>query len=206
MTGNGKAVVLAVGDRTLREVELTKDELKIGEEKTPLMEKLETLGAIIGKWAYIVSAAAFVLFTIFWFCNIMFSEDLALASNASLMKLVKNLIIALALLIVCVPEGMPLAISMAVAFSTDNLQKEHLLIKNIEALEISGTLIDIMTGKTATLTEGDMRVGSLFIGGAFQDTDNLELNHELNKTFQTAIILNTEARMEMHDDDKKFVP
>merc|ERR1712151_448866 len=99
-------------------------------EKTPLMAKLETLGAIIGKWAYIMSAVAFVLFTIFWLGNIMFSEDQALASNASLMKLVKNLIIALVLLIVCVPEGLPLAISMAVAFSAKNLKDEMLLIKN----------------------------------------------------------------------------
>jgi cation transport ATPase len=61
---------------------------------------------------------------------------------------------------------MPLAISLAVAFSTDNLKNEFLLIKNTEALEISGTLIDVMTGKTATLTEGDMHVGSLYIGNA----------------------------------------
>ena len=135
------------------------------------MAKLETLGAIIGKWAYIMSALAFVLFTIFWLCNIIFSEDEVLASNASLMKLIKNLIIALVLLIVCVPEGLPLAISMAVAFSTKNLKDEMLLIKNTEALEISGTLVDIMTGKTATLTEGDMRVGSLYIGNSSQDTE-----------------------------------
>lgn len=68
-------------------------------------------------------------------------------------------------------------------------------------------LIDIMTGKTATLTEGDMRVGSLYIGDCMQDTSNLELNHQLKKTFHNLIILNSEARMEMTDDDiPKFVP
>lgn len=152
-------------------------------EETPLMKKLGVLGAIIGKWAYICSAGAFVLFTIFWFCNIMFGSEQKLVSNESLLALLHNLKIAVALLIVCVPEGLPLAISLAVAFSTDNLKQEFLLIKNTESLEISGTLIDIMTGKTATLTEGEMRVGSLYIGNSMQDTDNLELNHELNKTF-----------------------
>ena len=205
MTGNGKAVVLAVGKRTLRETELTKDELKIGEENTPLMKKLGILAAIVGKWAYIVSAVAFVLFTIFWFCNILFADH-SLVSNEALHGLLQNLQIAIALLIVCVPEGMPLAISIAVAFSTDNLKSEQLLIKNMEALEISGSLIDIMTGKTATLTTGDMRVGTLHIGNALQDTSNLELNHELKKIFENCIILNTEARMEMEDEQGKYQP
>jgi magnesium-transporting ATPase (P-type) len=52
-----------------------------------------------------------------------------------------------------------------------------------------------------------MRVGSLYIGNAMQDTSNLELNHQLKKTFHNLIILNSEARMEMSDDDTpKFVP
>ena len=151
MSGTGKAVVLAVGKNTLKETELTKDELKIGEEKTPLMEKLETLGAIVGKWAYIMAAVAFVLFTIFWFCNIMFGEDESLASNKSLMKLIKNLIVSLALLIVCVPEGLPLAISMAVAFSTGNLKNEQLLIKNVEALDLA-QLVDALKEVETTAT------------------------------------------------------
>lgn len=174
-------------------------------EDTPLMKKLGILASIVGKWAYIMAAAAFALFTVFWLCMNLFSDQ-SLVSNDSLHGLLKNLQIAIALLIVCVPEGMPLAISLAVAFSTENLKNEHLLIKNTEALEISGTLIDVMTGKTATLTEGDMRVGSLYIGNSMQDTSNLELNHELNKVFQNCLLLNTEARMEMGDDDVKYTP
>ena len=174
-------------------------------EDTPLMKKLGILASIVGKWAYIMAAVAFALFTVFWLCMNLFSDQ-SLVSNDSLHGLLKNLQIAIALLIVCVPEGMPLAISLAVAFSTENLKNEHLLIKNTEALEISGTLIDVMTGKTATLTEGDMRVGSLYIGNGMQDTSNLELNHELNKVFQNCLLLNTEARMEMGDDDVKYTP
>ena len=169
------------------------------------MKKLGILASIVGKWAYIMAAVAFALFTVFWLCMNLFSDQ-SLVSNDSLHGLLKNLQIAIALLIVCVPEGMPLAISLAVAFSTENLKNEHLLIKNTEALEISGTLIDVMTGKTATLTEGDMRVGSLYIGNGMQDTSNLELNHELNKVFQNCLLLNTEARMEMGDDDVKYTP
>lgn len=51
MTGSGKAVVCAVGKYTLKEAELCKDDLKIGDEQTPLMEKLTLFGSMIGKWA-----------------------------------------------------------------------------------------------------------------------------------------------------------
>ena len=87
------------------------------------MKKLSILGAIVGKWAYIVSAVAFVLFTVHWFIEILVSDQ-KLVESKSLLGLLENIQLAIALLIVCVPEGMPLAISIAVAFSTDNLKKE----------------------------------------------------------------------------------
>lgn len=67
-------------------------------------------------------------------------------------------------MIVCVPEGLPLAVSMSMAFSIDKLIQDNLLIKNLEALEISGYVLDIMTGKTATLTTGEMRVDKIWAG------------------------------------------
>ena len=91
MTGSGKAVVLAVGKNTLRETELTKDMLKMDAEETPLMKKLDVLAKIVAKWAYILAAVAFVLFTIFWFCNILFGTHASLVSSASLLGLLKNL-------------------------------------------------------------------------------------------------------------------
>jgi P-type E1-E2 ATPase len=72
--------------------------------------------------------------------------------------LVSNLQTTIAIIIVCVPEGLPLVISISMAFSIDNLIRDQLLIKKMKALEISGSVIDIMTGKTCTLTTGDMEV------------------------------------------------
>lgn len=74
MSGSGKAVVCCVGSKTLRETELTKDEMKIGEEETPLMSKLSKLATVIGKWAYLCSAVAFTGFTLFFFMNILFGS------------------------------------------------------------------------------------------------------------------------------------
>lgn len=56
-------------------------------------------------------------------------------------------------------------------FSVDSLKKENLLIKNLDALETSGQIIDILTGKTATLTTGDMDVARINIANYTHDAD-----------------------------------
>jgi magnesium-transporting ATPase (P-type) len=205
MAGSGKAVVLAVGDKTLRETEMEKDSLKIGEEQTPMMLKLEQLGKVLTRYAYIATALTFCLFSIFWLLHI-FAGSMEFISNESLLAVFDNIQIAIALLIVCVPEGLPLAVSMAMAFSTDKLKDDNLLLKNLECLEISGSLLDIMTGKTSTLTTGDMRVDKFYAGSGFHNISNLEINVDLFQTIQQGIILNSDARMEMSDETHQYVP
>jgi magnesium-transporting ATPase (P-type) len=64
-----------------------------------------------------------------------------------------------------VPEGLPLAISIAIVFSVDHLKNDNLLIKNVHALETAGSLFDIITGKTATLTQGCLKAKYFFTAG-----------------------------------------
>lgn len=109
-------------------------------------------------------------------------------------------IISVALLAVCIPEGMPLVISMGMAFSVEALKNENLLIKNLDALETSGQLIDILTGKTATLTTGDMRVGYLNIIGQSVNVEDPEVNNEVLTCLQECLILNTDAQMQMGEN------
>lgn len=96
--------------------------------------------------------------------NVMFGSGTHLVATETLMDFIENLQISVALIIVSVPEGLPLAVSIALAFSVDRLQKDNLLIKELQALEGSGSLTHVCTGKTATLTKADMTVGSFYIG------------------------------------------
>lgn len=66
------------------------------------------------------------------------ASDYRLVDSTSINRAIDLASTAIALLIVCIPEGMPLVISMAMAFSVDKLKEEHLLIKNLDALETSG--------------------------------------------------------------------
>jgi len=59
---------------------------------------------------------------------------------------------------VSVPEGLPLAVSIAVAFSLDTMKHNHILMKNVGVLERLASVYEICSGKTSTLTEGKMQV------------------------------------------------
>jgi len=143
MTGTGKALVLAVGKHMLKEKEIAenvkddKNALQIEKEETVFQYKLRILSEIVGNYAYTITLVALVLFGIVWLLFVMCSEY-KLVEGPSITRAIDLASTAIALLIVCIPEGMPLVISMAMAFSVDILKGEHLLIKELAALETSG--------------------------------------------------------------------
>ena len=65
--------------------------------------------------------------------------------------------------IVAIPEGLPLAISIAMALSINNLKEHEILIKNLEAVQNCGMLHDICIGKTGTITKGRMSVAAFHL-------------------------------------------
>ena len=132
-------------------------------------------------------------------------SDYGLVDSWSIQRAIDLASTAVALLVVCIPEGMPLVISMAMAFSVDNLKKENLLIKNLDALETSGQVVDILTGKTATLTTGDMEVSRIHVIDQTFELDNLQANMEVMNTLYDCIIFNCDAHMQM-DNKNDYTP
>jgi magnesium-transporting ATPase (P-type) len=114
--------------------------------------------------------------------------------------------VCLALLIVSVPEGMPLAISMALAFSFDKLTNDNVLVKKQAALETAGCLTDICTSKTSTLTKGDLYVAKFFIANTQLDTTNPQMNLDLLRTIGSLVTMNTSAYLETNDQNWSYVP
>lgn len=70
----------------------------------------------------------------------------------------KIAITAVVILIVSIPEGLPLAIKIAMALSVDRLKDEGILIKNLESIQTCATLHEVCVGKTGTLTKGELHV------------------------------------------------
>jgi len=175
MSGAGKALVCAVGKGTLSEKEMTKNELLIEEVQTPLQQKLTKFGHQLKKIAYLSAFVIFVCLMIYWIIKLMV-EGTPMVSYDSLNLLIENFEVFIAILIVCVPEGLPLAVSIAMAFSTDRLKDEYLLIKNLDALETCGTLNDVITGKTGVLTTADMEVVQFTAGDSEHQAQDPEIN------------------------------
>lgn len=66
--------------------------------------------------------------------------------------------LSLTLIIVAVPEGLPLAITISLAYSVLRMTKDGVLVRNLESPEVMGRVDEIVTGKTATLTKNEMKV------------------------------------------------
>jgi P-type E1-E2 ATPase len=75
----------------------------------------------------------------------------------------KIVITALVLLIVAIPEGLPLAVSIAMALSINYMKEDMILIKNVEALQTCAMLDELCVSKTGTLTKGDLTVAKIHV-------------------------------------------
>ena len=174
--------------------------MEIEKTLTPFQQKLETLADIIGTYAKMLTIVSLILFGIVWLLHVMIS-DMKLVDELSIKRAIDLGCTVAALLAVCIPEGMPLVISMAMAFSVSSLKKENLLIKNLDALETSGQLVDVVTGKTATLTEGEMNVEVVHSQGTTYNARSLEMTKNVENDLKQAIILNSDAHMQMSKTD-----
>lgn len=125
----------------------------------------------------------------------------------------KIVIIGVSILIVSIPEGAPLAASIAMALSTQRLKKDNILIKNLEAVQTCSMLHDICIGKTGTITEGQMNVESYqFCDGQVEKnvgksfSTSLEVIDSMKDLVTEAIIANTDVRFEANEEKLTFEP
>lgn len=144
--------------------------------------------------------------SLFLVLQIMFSDAEILSWN-TLQSILRYFTIAVAIVIVAVPEGLPLAVSISMAFSVDIMKKDQLLVKKLEAPETLGYIREICTGKTATLTKNDMTVNVFYTDGVTIENNNYALEHSSldQKVFEIikdCIILNCDSRVEMNEDAK----
>ena len=124
-------------------------------EATPLQKKLEGLAGAIAKLG--ASAAAFLFFVLlFRFCAGLPSDARTPAEKAS--SFMDILIVAITVIVVAVPEGLPLAVTLALAFATTRLLKENNLVRVLRACETMGNATTICSDKTGTLTTNKMTV------------------------------------------------
>ncbi len=154
--GMGEGIVVSVGDAT----EIGKTTRQASEEthiKTPLEEKLERLAKKISAGAFWVAVTMFVVLNlVHW--DFAFGRYEFQWTWDMLLQEVQFLMGAVVVVIVAVPEGLPLSVTLALAFSMKTMAKENNLIKRMHACETIGAVDTIFTDKTGTLTQNTMAV------------------------------------------------
>ena len=158
--GSGKFVAIAVGKDS--QWGIIKSHLEKEQEQTPLQEKLDDMAALIG---YVGMAAAGATFVAMMFIKIViqpaYLADISIFSYA-----LEAFIIGVTIVVVAVPEGLPLAVTISLAFSTRKMLADQNLIRHLAACETMGNATNICSDKTGTLTENRMTV----VKGVFADT------------------------------------
>jgi len=195
--GMGKMIVEKVGNNT----EYGKISLEIQEKEptSPLKKRLYGLAKIISKIGYI---GAFVVSFTYLFNKIIvennFDIDLILTTITTPKIILNYLIYALTLsvtiIIVAVPEGLPMMITLVLSSNMKRMLKDNVLVRRPTGIETSGNLNFLLTDKTGTLTKGELEVIS-FISSDLKIYKN---ESEINKTkiydiLYNSIILNNES-------------
>ena len=180
MNGRGEFVVTAVGDAT----EIGKVAKKSTEQtsvETPLHMQLDKLAKMISKVGSVVSVAAFFIFLIH---DILTNPAWGGKDYFYMAEIVlKYFMMAVTLIVMAVPEGLPMAITLSLALNMRRMLKSNNLVRKLYACETMGAVTVICTDKTGTLTQNKMQVSAL----------ELKLGDEA--LLDTAIALNSTAEL-----------
>ena len=125
--------------------------------QTPLEEKLHELAGKINIAAFSIAALMFIVLNLVHWSWAFGEYDFTLSWH-TLLQEVRFLMGALVVIIVAVPEGLPLSVTLALAFSMKTMAQENNLVKKMHACETIGSVNVIFTDKTGTLTQNRMTV------------------------------------------------
>lgn len=150
--GHGIMVVDLVGDAT-EYGKVNQGALIDNDLDTPLQQQLKRLASLISKLGYAAAAITFVLLTLklFWQAEPM--NAMGVISH-----LLNSFMIAVTLIVVSVPEGLPMSVTLSLALSMNRMLKTNNLVRKMHACETMGAATVICTDKTGTLTQNRMQV------------------------------------------------
>ena len=176
MEGHGVAEVFAVGDRT-ENGKVYEAATIDNSVRTPLTEQLDRLGLMISRMSYGVGVAIIVGRVITYFLSL----DGPIEWFDFLAYFLQTIMIAVTLIVVAVPEGLPMAVTLSLAYSMRRMLKTNNLVRKMHACETMGATTVICTDKTGTLTQNRMQVSDTDF---FGDPEVIDRGIAVNSTAQ----------------------
>ncbi len=197
MEGHAVAQVTAVGDSTENGMVMESAQID-SSVKTPLNEQLDGLGKFISRMSYIIASLVIVGRVVAYFLN---TPDASLDLNF-LTFMLQSLMIAVTLVVVAVPEGLPMAVTLSLAYSMRRMLRTNNLVRRMHACETMGAATVICTDKTGTLTQNQMNVNQACFYGA--NGDKIDSSHEA-MIITEAIAANSTAHLGTGGDNSATV-
>ncbi|KAK6464646.1 Ca2+-transporting P-type ATPase [Scheffersomyces coipomensis] len=200
LSGLGNAVVTAVGVNSIHG--RTMLSLRHEAETTPLQERLDNLAEGISKYGFLAALLLFVILFIRFCINITGDhKNSNLIPTEKAKNFINILITAVTIVVVAVPEGLPLAVTLALAFATTRMAQNGNLVRVLKSCETMGGATAICSDKTGTLTENKMRIVKGFFGLDSESNTPFEFDDSSNGDGPKS----TQIINQLSDDLKVFV-
>lgn len=196
MEGHGIAEVYAVGDSTENGKVYEAAHIDDG-TKTPLTEQLERLGALVTKGSYLIGGAVIVGRVMMYLLGHPDFDWLHFIAY-----FLQTIMIAVTLVVVSVPEGLPMAVTLSLAYSMRRMLRTNNLVRKMHACETMGATTVICTDKTGTLTQNQMRVAETAFFGL---PDQKLADNAASRLIETAIAVNSTAQLDLSDPERPTV-
>ena len=196
MEGHGMAEVFAVGDATENGKVYEAAHIDEG-KKTPLTEQLERLGTLVTRGSYLVGSAVVIGRILVYCLSVADFEWLPFMAY-----LLQTVMIAVTLVVCSVPEGLPMAVTLSLAYSMRRMLKTSNLVRKMHACETMGATTVICTDKTGTLTRNQMRVAETDFYGL---EDQKLTDSPRSRLIETAIAVNSTAQLDLSDPTRPSV-
>lgn len=208
-SGNGVMKVTVVGDNSVYG-KIASELQAEDDRKSPLQVKLTGLANGISKFGYTGGAliAVAYLFQRFFVQNNFNGADIAAYfSNAGdvVHDVVSAIMFAVIIIVMAVPEGLPLMVALVSAMNMNKMLKDNVLVRKIVGIETAGSLNILFSDKTGTITKGKLEVVT-FINGDLQEYKSIgEIPGELGNLITLSIKNNTDSVVSGEGDNMKIV-
>ena len=188
--GTGAMLITVVGDKTT----YGKLALEMQEEtrETPLQVKLGKLAKQISVFGYI---GASIIFCVFMLQNTMFADSLPANLTDWVMLCVDAISLAVVIVCMAVPEGLPMMISMVLSMNMGKMMKDNVLVHKLNGIETAGGLNILFSDKTGTITKGQLSVVEVANGEMDKFTDISDMPNHMKHDFVIGIGANNSAKI-----------
>ncbi|CAO2831693.1 unnamed protein product [Amaranthus hypochondriacus] len=180
-----------------------------GHDETPLQVKLNGVATIIGKIGLVFAVLTFLVLAIRFLVDKAVHHEFTHWSSEDALKFLDYFATAVTIIVVAVPEGLPLAVTLSLAFAMKKLMNDKALVRNLSACETMGSASSICTDKTGTLTTNHMIVHKIWVSGKSIELKGKYLKSEVSESTLTillqVIFLNTGAEVVKDKDGKTSI-